>query len=73
MAIELHVKAFELEFVILASLLVFGLQFVLRQIDDGVIFLNFDQHLLAISADLIAVHVAEHVFFPVFQAVGAKM
>src|SRR5207248_6342683 len=28
-AIELHVKAFELEFVILASLLVFGLQFVL--------------------------------------------
>ena len=72
-AIELHVKAFELELIILAGLLVFGLELVFRQIDDGVVFLDFDQHLLAISADLIAVHLAKDGLFPVFQAVSAKM
>ena len=45
-AIELHVEAGELQLVVL------GLELVLGQIDDGVILLDLDQHLLAVGSDL---------------------
>ena len=67
MPIELHVEALDLVLVILRFDLVLG------QIDDGVIFLDFDQYLLAVECDLVIIHVAEYGLFPVFQIVSAKM
>ena len=73
MVIELHVETFQFELVVLPSLLVLRLDFVFRQIDDGVVLLDFDQHLFAIIGNLISVHVAQNGLFPIFQAVGAEM
>ena len=66
-AIELHVEPGELQLVIL------GLELVLGEIDDGVILLDLDQHLLAVGGDLIGVDVTEDGLFPVFQAVDAEV
>ncbi len=73
MAIELHVEAFELELEILPRLLVLQLELVFRQVDDGVILVDLDQHLLAVGRDLVAVHLAEHGLFAIFQAVGTEV
>src|SRR5438105_2482622 len=66
-AIELHVESTEFQLVIL------GFELVLRQIDDGVILLDLDQHLLAVSGDLVAVDIAKDRFFAVFQVINAKV
>ena len=53
--------------------MVLGLELILRQIDDGVLLLDLDQHLLAVSGDLVAIDIAKDRFFAVFQAINAKM
>ena len=73
MAIEPHVEAFELELVILAGLLVLCLDLVFGQIDDGVILVDLDQHLLAVARDLILIDIAKNGLFAIFQAVSAKV
>ena len=65
--VELHVEAFDL------VLVVFGLDLVLRQIDDRVIFFDFNEHLFPIECDLVIVHIANHRFFTVLHAVRAEM
>ena len=72
-AIEPHVEAFELELVILAGLLVLCLDLVFGQIDDGVILVDLDQHLLAVARDLILIDIAKNGLFAIFQAVSAKV
>ena len=62
-----HVEATQLEFVIL------GLELVLGQVDDRIIFVDLHQHLLAIEADLVAVDVAQNCLLAILQAVGAEM
>ena len=72
-AIELHVQSLEFELVILAGLFVLGLDLVFGQIDHGVILVDLDQHLFAVARDLVAVDVAKHGLFAIFQAVGAEV
>src|SRR5207248_5192880 len=67
MFIELHVETGQLQ------LMIFGLKFVLGQVDDSVVFLNFDQHSLAIGRYLIGVDIAQNDFLAVFQAIRTKV
>ena len=53
--------------------MIFGLELVLRQVDDRIIFVDLHQHLLAIEADLVAVHVAQDRLLAILQAVGTEM
>src|SRR4030095_9091928 len=65
--IELHVQSSEFQLVI------FRLQLVLGEIDDGVVFLNFEEHPFAVSRDLIAIYITQDSLFPVLHAINAKM
>src|SRR5256886_1887628 len=65
--IELHVEPGQLQLVI------FGLKFVLGQIDNGVVLFNFDQHPLAIGRYLIGVDVAQDRLLTVLHAIETKV
>ena len=65
--VELQVEAFDLVLVVL------GFDLVLGQIDDRVIFFDFYEHLFPIECDLVIVHIANHRFFTILQAVSAEM
>src|SRR5204862_241412 len=65
--IQLHVEPGELQ------LMVFGLKLVFGQVDDGVVFFNFDQHSLAVGRYLIGIDLAQDDFLAVFQAIGTNV
>src|SRR5438477_1507202 len=53
--------------------MVLGLDLVLRQINDGVILFDLDQHLFAIGGDLVAIRITKDGFLPVLETVGAEV
>ena len=65
--VELHVQPFDFVLVVL------GLDLVFRQVNDRVILFDFYQHLFSVERDLVIVRIANHRFFAIFQAIGAKM
>ena len=65
--IQLHVEAFDLVLVIL------GLDFILGDIDDGVILFNLHQHLFSVQRKLIVVRFADHCFLAVVEIVSVEV
>src|SRR5947199_8337958 len=53
--------------------MIFGFDFVFRQIDDGVVLFDFDEHFFAVLTDLIIGNVTDDRFLSLLQAVTAQV
>ncbi len=66
-AIQLHVKMFNLVLVIL------GFELVLWHVDDEVVLVHFQEHFFAVEGDVVVVGVAQHCLFAFVEVVNAQM
>ena len=65
--IQLHVETFDFVLVIL------GLDFILRNVNDRVVLFDLHQHLFAVERDLVIVGIAKHRLLAVIEIVSAEM